>query len=159
MIASEVEVREERDPAWWASVASHPAVAPHVFGGGPAFDFSGSITNPASLPLRSENGGIIFLPLDPLATTLEMHTMYLPQGWGREVAVAAKRMMDRAFDTALVVVTYEQQGHYRTRPPRHHGWTLSGAPRDIGLAGPLIGWALTRDQWNASPAKRRLQCQ
>lgn len=151
-------IGEERDPAWWSDIAGHPEVAPHVFGGGDIIDFARAIERPDALPLRSENGGILFVRLEPLGSVWEMHTLYRPEGWGREVAEAAPLMMERVFEQALAVTTYEQQGYYRSRPPRSHGWKRHGEPKDLGLSRPLIGWLLTRDDWLNAPARRRMLC-
>lgn len=150
-------IREERDPAFWARIASHPDVAPHVLLNGGSVDLAQIIALPGLLPLASEHGGFLFARLDNIGRIYELHTLYEPEGWGREVLVSAKQAFARVFASgAQLVTTYEVEGWWRSRPPKSFGFVRAGdfaAVPDLGAA--LSTWVLTSDAWDASPACRR----
>lgn len=147
---------EQRDPSFWRDVAADPAVAPSLFGIEPeALD--AVIEHPCVLPLASENGGMLFTSRCGFAKVWELHTLYKPQGWGREVLNAAKQAFRRMFgDGAEMVFTHEQVGNWRSRPPRSFGFKPQGAPFESAL-GTFRLWVLTRDAWGASPACQRME--
>lgn len=147
-----------RDPSFWDSIANHPQVSPFVFMGKEAGSLEGLVTHPDALPMASENGGLIFVKMDLVGLVRELHTMYRPEGWGREVARHAPLFMDEAFNHCSLITTHEQEGEWRTRPPRSHGWTVSGEFMDCGLNKKLRLWLLTREAWIGSPVGRKLQC-
>jgi hypothetical protein len=105
------------------------------------------------LPLASKNGGFILRRLDSFGLALELHTLFTPAGWGREVASAAKAMFVTAFETATLIVTHETI-HPQSRPPLSYGWKPLGGGES--LIGPIRLWILTKDAWETSPAGRRL---
>lgn len=147
-------IREERDPAFWCQVATHPEVSPRVtLGRGVDFDFVLSI--PGVVPLAAEHGGLIFVPQDAIGRTYEMHTLFTPEGWGREVAKAAKAanewMRQRG---AQVLTTYQVEGNWRSQPPKTHGWRAAGEFAETPL-GSLKTWVLLMSDWVASPAYSR----
>lgn len=147
-----------RDAAFWDSIAQHPEVAPYVFMGIEQTTLAPIVENPRNAPCASENGGVIFSALDPVASVFEMHTLYHPKGWGREVAINGKRFVDAVMQSASLIVTNEQEGAWRTRPPKSHGWQSAGPFKDVGLSRRLRLWILTREAWLASPVGRKLQC-
>jgi hypothetical protein len=116
------------------------------------------ILNEKARPYASEHGGVIFLPVDPLGFVVEMHTLYTPEGWGREVAVNGKAFVQEVFEAVSLILTHEQEGHWRSRPPRSHGWQACGDYQKAGLCHRLKLWALTREAWRASPVGRKLIC-
>lgn len=149
-------LRLERNPTFWLNVALHPAVEPHVLQGAPPDTLADLVRHPTTFPVAAEHGGFLFVWMD--GTTFELHTMFTPDGWGREVAEAAREALpwlfsqqDRPCDT---LTTYEQQDYYRSRPPRSFGWlpTSDFAETHIGY---VRTWAVTRDQWEASPVRKR----
>lgn len=144
-----------RDPAFWDAIAQHPEVAPHVFMG-ETRSLEPLVTNPAVLPFASKNGGVIFVPADHLGFVLEMHTLYRPEGWGREVAAHAHVVMQAIFDKASLLLTHEQEGNWRSQPPKSHGWAVAGDFRDVGLPHKIRLWSLSREAWRASAVGRRL---
>jgi len=148
-----------RDPAFWDSVAQHPQVAPHVFMGRATSSLAGLVEHPGVLPLASENGGVLFVGIDPLGMVREMHTMYKPEGWGREVALFGRKFIEEAFKVCSLITTNEQEGHWRSLPPKSHGWVSSGEFREVGLSKRVRLWLLTREAWVASPVGRKMQCQ
>ena len=144
-------IRVERDGAFWRAVVDHPAVA-HVKMGLP-FDIEALVTHERVVPLASENGGFLFCQLDGLGRVFELHTMFTPQGRGREVSGSAKEAFAEMFAAgARVITTYEVEGW--AAPPLSFGWRASGdfTPSPLGN---LRTWVLTLDGWEASPARRR----
>lgn len=149
-------IREDRDPAFWTDVYEHPQVKPHV-GLGHDLDLAAILDNPAVTPLRAENGGFIFVRLDGLGRALELHTMFTPAGWGREVALAAKSAFTFVFDRgADLIVTQEVAGNRRSQPPRSFRFEPAGDFRPSVLGVDLRSWVLTRHAWEASPARLRM---
>ena len=99
-------IREERDGAFWRAVVDHPDVA-HVKMGLP-FDVEGLVAHEQVIPLASEHGGFIFCRLDGVGRVFELHTMFTPEGRGREVTAAAKEAFAWMFRAgARVITTYE----------------------------------------------------
>lgn len=147
-----------RNVAFWDDVASHPEVAPHIFLGMEPQSLSILVDDDRNLCLASENGGCIFVSLDHLGQVWEMHTMYKPEGWGREVARAGKAFIAKVFECGSVILTYEQEGNWRSVPPKSHGWKAAADYCAVGLPKRLKMWILTREAWSNAPVNRRLQC-
>lgn len=147
-----------RDASFWDAVAAHPQVAPGVFMGLDQVSAAPLIEAESSIPLASENGGLIFEAKDHLGFTYELHTLYRPEGWGREVNRHAKDCFAYVFERASVIVTHEQEGQKQTRPPLSFGWRPAGEYKEVGLPRRLKLWILTRDAWMSSPVGRKLQC-
>ena len=145
-------IREERDPAFWVGIASHPACAGAVHGGEPA-DIAKIASMPSVTPLASDNGGFFFSPLDWLQTTYEFHAIYAPEGWGKEVHGALKEALE-AF-TWQVIVTY-QTANPHSQPPRSFGFRPAGSKSSP--LGDITVWTLTRPLWEASKAYRSRPC-
>lgn len=151
-------LRLERDPAFWSRVASHPALTEAMLGADPeavgAFAASDVV-----IPLAAEHGGFLFIRLDRLGRALELHTMFTPEGWGREVLFAAKAAFRLLFsEGAQVIMTHEVEGLWRSRPPKTFRFAPTGemAPANVnGRPLTLRTWILTRDAFDASPANRR----
>lgn len=147
-----------RDVAFWDAVARHPEVAPHIFMGHAPTTLAPLVLDPKARPYASEHGGVIFVPVDALGFVFEMHTLFTPEGWGREVAINGKAFINDLFQTASLVLTHEQEGHWRSSPPKSHGWIQTGDFQDVGMPLRLRMWALTREGWKASPIGRKMQC-
>lgn len=145
-------IREERDPAFWQRIADHPEVAPAI-SLGRAVDLSPLIASPHATPLAAEHGGFIIVRLS--VQIAELHTLFTPEGWGREVAAAAREMNAYVFASHQVLVTFEVEGNWRSRPPKSHGWSLAGDFEPTEHAT-LRSWVLTRAAWRGSPVFRRL---
>lgn len=145
-------IREERDPAFWERIASHPVCAEALMGVEPRFFAEAAVAEPL-LPLASEHGGLVFVPRDGFGRVLELHSLYTPEGWGREVLFASKAAFRLVFERADLVLTYERVGNWRTRPPRSFGFRPVGDEfvRD-GVSWRL--WQLSRDGWVSAPANR-----
>lgn len=148
-----------RDVEFWDEVATHPEVAPHVFMGLEPCSTAPLVQMVGAIPFASENGGLIFAPMDAHGMIYELHTLYKPEGWGREVAMFAKQCFDKVFSTASLVVTHEQEGSPHTRPPLSYGWKSCGEYCYTDLPKKLRLWSLTREDFYASPVGRKLRCQ
>lgn len=144
-------IRVERDPGFWREIAGHPAVLRRL--GVSADQLVEFIGRPGVTPLASTHGGYVFSKLDGLGMVLEVHALFTPEGWGREVAASAHEAFRHIFaGPARVVVTYEQGGNFA--PPLSHGWRPSGAFLETTV-GSVRMWVLTVDAWAVSPAVRR----
>ena len=151
-------IREERDPAFWSAIAAHPAVAPHMLLNGGTVDMAQVVSLPTVLPLAAKHGGFLFAQLDNIGRIYELHTLFTPDGWGREVLQAAKQAFARVFaQGAQLVTTYEVEGWWRSRPPKSFGFLRAGDFRAVPeLGAALSTWVLTSDAWDNSPARRRV---
>lgn len=150
------EVRIERDPSFWLEVATHPEVAPRILRGQDPAWLANLVRSPLVAPIAAPHGGFLFRQLDGLAFTYELHTLFTPEGWGREVAQAARQAFDHVFESgAHIVHTLEQTDWWRSRPPKTHGWRPCAPGRETPF-GPMRAWMLTADAWNASPVGRRV---
>lgn len=145
-------ITESRDVAFWREIVGHPDVA-HVTFGLP-FDIAGLVEHESVTPLASENGGFLFCRLDGLGRVFELHTMFRPEGRGREVSSAAKEAFAEMFARgARVITTYEVRGW--AAPPLSFGWKAAGDFSPTPL-GDVRTWVLTLEGWEASPARRRM---
>lgn len=147
----------ERDPKFWTEVAEHPAVAPHVLFGHSGLLMAEVVQNPRVLPFRSEHGGYLFVKLDGLEKVFELHSLFTPEGWGREAYETAAYAFATIFITAHMVVTYEVEDNPKSRPPKTFGFVPVSDFSDVEF-GRVRTWILTQQAWNASPVRRR-QCQ
>lgn len=145
-----------RDVDFWDGVAQHPEVAPHIFMGQPIVSLAPLIEDKRNLPYASANGGCIFVKMDHLGLLVEMHTLYRPEGWGREVAINGKRFIHDVMKTAALITTHEQEGNWRSSPPKSHGWKPITGYCSVGLQNRLRLWMLTREAWLASPVGRKM---
>lgn len=146
-------IRIERDPAFWERVASHPAVAPSLMGIEPQH-FAVEAVGELLLPLASEHGGFVFVPRDAMGRVVELHTLYTPEGWGREAAMAGKAALAVVFDRYDLVLTYERIGDWRTRPPRSFGFRPCGEAFEM-YDTQWRTWQLSREGWRVSPVFSR----
>lgn len=152
-----MDLLEDRDPAFWDRIATHPDVAPHVFLGLAEIGLAEIVSHPSVTPLRAEHGGFLFCRLDGLGRVQELHTLFTPEGWGREVLFAAKTAFALMFSRGCqVVTTYEVEGWKRSQPPKSFGFQPCGdfAPSHLGS---LRTWILTANAWDQSPARKRME--
>jgi hypothetical protein len=152
-------IREDRDEAFWRGVYEHPEVKPHV-SFGHELDIGDIIASPAVLPLRAEHGGFLFFRLDGIGRVYELHTLFTPEGWGREVLQALKEAVCEVYARGgQIVTTYDAEGHWRSRPPKTFRFEAAGDFADVtGLPVRLRSWVLTRTAWEGSPAYRSMPC-
>ena len=147
-----------RDAEFWDRIAFDPLVSPRVFMGLGEMSLAPLVENEKNLPFSSENGGVILVSLDHFGLVREMHALYQPQGWGREVAKAVPYFMKEAFNTTSVIFTHEQEGEWRTSPPKSHGWKVVSDFCYVEMPKRLRLWMLTKEAFYASPVGRKL-CQ
>jgi hypothetical protein len=149
---------ENRNPAFWQAVADHPEVASRILLGGPTFDVAATVADQRVMPLAAEHGGFLVFQLDGLGRLFEVHTLFTPEGWGREVLNAAKESLDIMFNGlhAAMLTTYEVEGNWRSAPPRSFGWQAVGdfTPNPY-YPQRMRFWFLTLGAWESSPAHRR----
>lgn len=143
-----------RDGAFWQDVAEHPQVAPHVTMGR-RVDMARLVNHPMVTPFRYEGGGFLLIRQDPLGRVHELHTLFKPEAWGREVNRAAKDMFRAMFRQTDVIVTHEVEGWWRSRPPKSFGFVKAADFRATPEGLSLSTWILTKAAWEASPAAKR----
>ena len=152
-------IRIERNPGFWSAVASHPAVAGAIMGVAP--EVIGELaTRDTMLPLAAKHGGYLFGRADAFGFVAELHTLFTPEGWGREAVIAGIEALNAVFLLGYhLVTTFEAENNPRSRPPVTAGFVQAGEWRATPV-GSLRLWVLTRAAWQASPAaKRRRRCQ
>lgn len=147
-------IRIERDPAFWVGIASHPALAGALMGLAPEA-IGPLVLLDAVQPFAADHGGFLFSRLDALGFVHELHSLFTPEGWGREVSVAGKQALAIMFDgPCRILTTLQVQSNARSHPPKSYGfvpvgdWTESA----VGVVRP---WLLTKEAWLGSPAHRR----
>ena len=151
-----MDVHEQRDPAFWRAVAAHPEVGPWALRGHSPSVIDAVIAHPGVLPLASEHGGLIFTSRDAFGKVFELHSLFLPEAWGREVSVTAKVALERVFAAgADLVFTQENLASWRTRPPKSFGFKPMGESF-LSDGGEFRTWGLLAADWRQSPARIRL---
>ena len=149
-------IRIERDPAFWTRIAAHPEVAPLLMGL-PAETVGALATRRDMLPIAGIHGGFMFGRLDALGFVCELHTLFTPEGWGREAMVAGVQALGVVWALGYqAILTFETSTNPKSRPPRTFGFVQAAEWRVTPL-GELRLWTLTRSGWDASPI-RRLKC-
>ena len=149
-------IRIERDPAFWARIASHPEVAPTLMG--LSAEKVGALAGrPDMLPLAGDHGGFLFARLDALGFVCELHTLFTPEGWGRGALTAGVQALGVVWALGYQsILTFEVHANARSRPPRTFGFVQAAEWRATPL-GDLRLWTLTPSAWETSSA-RRLKC-
>ena len=147
-------IRIERDPAFWTAIASHPACAGALMGMPP--ETAGRLAQASDvLPLAAEHGGFLFVRLDALGFVCELHTLFTPEGWGREVHAAAREAIGAVWLTGFALVTtLEAEGNAASRPPRSFGFRQLGDWK-TGALGTYRPWGVSLEDWKQSPAGKR----
>lgn len=131
-------IREDRDPTFWRESCE------------PGLDL-GFLESPRVVPLASTNGGYFFVQIDGLGRVFDLHAAFKPQGWGKEASDTLKASLALLTGWQVVSVS-EVEGNWRSRPPRSFGFRPAS-----GFSGGYRSWILTRDAWEASPARRRME--
>lgn len=153
-------ITENRNVGFWWKVFNHPEVIGHNVMSEHEEHLRIMLADPKLTPLASEHGGFLLFQRDPFGQVFELHTAFTPEGWGREALLTGVNVSEQTFlRGAAIVFTVEVASNKRSRPPLTFGWQVAGpfvfAPE---LAAEVRTWVLTRDAWNASPARRRF-CQ
>ena len=117
------------------------------------------VTRPDMLPLAATHGGFLFARIDAMGFVAELHTLFTPEGWGREAVTAAAEAMGALWVCNFqVLTTFEFEGNPKSRPPRTFGFTQAGDWRETPV-GALRMWTVTKAAWEASPmGQRRKAC-
>jgi hypothetical protein len=150
-------IRVERDGGWWTAIASHPACAGALMGMAPEA-VGAYARQPLVLPMAAEHGGFLFTRMDVMGFTCELHTLFTPEGWGREALIAGMEALNGLWLLGYQsVVTFEVKANPRSRPPRTFGFVQAGDWRETPV-GEIRQWVLTRAGWIASAAGRRSMC-
>jgi len=151
-------LKVNRDPAFWTRVAAHPAVSGMLHGVSPQA-IGALAAHEGMLPLASEHGGFLFARMDGFGFVRELHTLFTPEGWGREALTSGIEALGLLFaHECQMVTTYEVADNPRSRPPKTFGFAVAGDWRET-VVGTLRLWILTREAWMASPARtRRAKC-
>jgi hypothetical protein len=151
-------IRIERDPVFWTTVAAHPSVAPMLRGVDPAL--VGELASRREfLPIAAEHGGFLLQRRDDLGFAWELHTLFTPEGWGREAVVAGIEALGLMFGSrACLISTFEVKANPRSRPWKGLGFATAGDGAQTPV-GELRLWILTKSAWAESrAAKRRAAC-
>ena len=150
-------IRIERDPGFWTSIAAHPDLAAMRMGL-PAEAIGALASRADMLPLASDHGGFLFGRLDGLGFACELHTLFTPEGWGREALISGVEALGAVWALGYqAVLTSEVRDNPRSRPPRTFGF-LQAADWRATPFGELRLWTLTRSRWDSSPARRLKPC-
>lgn len=150
-------IREERDTDFWREIAGHPSLAGVMMGMDPQ-QVASAAMRVSILPLASDNGGLFLGQMDQLGLTVELHALYRPAGWGREVHKAAIEAAQWVFANGVqVVIAHEIEHLEHSRAPRTFGFVQAGDWRDT-VIGRCRAWVLTKSAWEASKAYRRAIC-
>ena len=151
-------IRLERDPAFWATIASHPALA-HVLGALTPTVIGQLASRADVLPLAADHGGFFFVRLDSIGLVAELHTLFTPAGWGREALQAGIEAINAVWICGFqLITTMEIAANPRSRPPRSFGFIAAGDDWRPTPIGPAKLWTLSRAGWAASPGMRRRAC-
>lgn len=147
-------IRIERNRAFWTGVAGHPALASALMGISP--EAVGAISERADvLPVAAQHGGFLFARSDPLGFVAELHTLFTPEGWGREALMAGMAAIGLVWLSGFsLVTTFEVETNPKSRPPKTFGFIIAGDWRQTPC-GNLRLWTLSRAAWDASPAAQR----
>lgn len=117
-------------------------------------DLDEYIAHERCTPIAAEHGGFLLCRVDAYARVYELHTLFSPEGWGREVHTAALEMFAMAFGNAADIITTFETEHAQSKPPKSFGWRPAGEPRPSAI-GNVTTWFLTKAAWEQSPAWRR----
>lgn len=148
VVRSQVNVRVERSPEFWRSLIAHPAVA-HVGEG--LSDIGEFVSRDNVIPMASESGGYVFCQVDVLGRVYDLHAAYKPEGRGMEASAALKQCLNEVPGDLFIV---SETANPMSRPPKSFGFRVASDWR-ASPVGPIRTWAVTRDEWQRSPAFRK----
>jgi len=147
-------IRIERDPAFWTAVAAHPALSGMMGGADPA-SIGRLALSDRVMPLAATHGGFLFIRQDILGMVCELHTLFTPEGWGREAWAAGIAALGAVWLLNYqLITTLEMRANERSQPPLSFGFQQAGDWR-VTPHGEARMWILTKAGWEVSPAARR----
>lgn len=137
----------------WEPILTHPDVEPHVLAGlATVDDFLAYIEKPEVETERYDGGGIIYVGKPPFK---EVHIAFLPDQWGRDAASAFKRSVAQQMAKGVSLIAREQEGYWKSRPPKSYGWVTDGDFQIDTHPKRLRRWILTPEAWYRSPIGRK----
>ena len=137
---------------YWTPILTHPDIEPMVLAGlGSVGDFVWWLDQSETHEERAPGGGFVFVDKGP---DQEVHVAFLPEYWGRSVAASFRRVFARKMREGRTILAREQEGEWRTRPPKSHGWELAGEWEPSILPRRTRLWRLTPDAWYRSRVGR-----
>lgn len=138
---------------FWTPVVSHPEVEPWVLHGLATVDeFLTALEEPRFLAEPCEDGGMIYTQKDGYQ---ELHIMFLPSQWGRRVSWFLKESIAEKMRQGVVLIAREQEGYWKSRPPKSYGWEVAGDFEETTHPRRLRKWILTSEAWYRSPVGRK----
>lgn len=140
----------DRNPQFWVKIASHAGVA-HVLDGMEAATIADIALQDDVIPYRGINGGYFLKKSDSFGRVYELHTIFTPEGWGKEAFYVARSMFDQAFAFCDLILTHETE-HHQSRPPKTFRFKQMG---DFNYTphGRVRLWSLSKADWESSPAR------
>lgn len=137
----------------WNEVLSHPEVEPYTLCGmASVSDFLSFCERSDVMVEEYAGGGIIYVDKPD---GHELHIMFLPQEWGKPVSVAVKKSLDSKARSGVSVIVREQEGYWKSRPPRSYGFVPVGDFEISTHPRRLRKWMLTPEAWYRSPVGRK----
>lgn len=141
------------DRDFWTPILSEPEVSRlSLCGMASIDDFLWFLSLPQVRQERYANGGLVFVDKTDFD---EVHVAFLPEAWGREVAMCFRDCFARTMKRARPIIAGEQEGEWRTKPPITHGWKVLNDFEKSVLPRRVRRWILTQDAWNNSPVGRK----
>ncbi len=133
------------------AIANDPRVRPSLGGDG-ALDLAPLVEDRRNITLQFDLGAFVFREIGGYGLIYELHSLFLPEGWGRPAAAAAREAALHMFAGvgAALLVTFEQAGAWRSRPPKSHGWKLARDAWVVMEGMPVCTWCLTAENWRQS---------
>lgn len=129
-------LERQADPRHLNGVANDPRVFPLIaFDGCDRFDLTKALDDPTTYALATEYGGFIFVRQQP--AIYQLHTMFLPEGWGRHAyraAIEAAQWMFTRTD-CMEILTVSPDDNPRSRPFRGLGFVEQFRRDDVFSRG------------------------
>lgn len=139
--------------SFWTPILTHPDIEPRVLMGMATVDeFLDWIDGEGVTEERHDGGGLVYVEKED---GVEVHVAFLPGRWGRYVACVLAKSFGEKMRQGQTLIAREQEGYYRSRPPRSHGWIAVEEFQKSPLPVRLRRWILTPDAWYRSPVGRK----
>lgn len=141
------------------TVANDPTVRPWLGGDGP-INLAPLLADPTTLAIVTPHGGIIAVPLDE--HRYEAHSLFLPEGRGREAIVATRAALDFLFSTSAAtelvtkVTTDNKAARGMARLMGFLPVFTAPLPWSAGLTREVMALVLPIDVWAQRSAQARI---
>lgn len=137
----------------WTPVLEHPDVEPFVLRGlGTVDDFLDWIKQDDVTEYRYPGGGFVFVDKPD---GLEIHVAFLPDFWGRPLAISFRNVFTKVMALGKTVVAHEWEDNWRSKPPRSYGFVEDGVFKSTDFGVSCKRWFLTPEAWYNSPVGRK----